>query len=93
VARVHEHPVGGHQAQADRGAQPDQGEDTGVKQHEMLRGRTDDVTGTGQRQESDNNDDAGDRDRDDLRRVLGCRSATRRASMLTAAGTAASRGH
>jgi hypothetical protein len=93
VAGVEYDAVGGDQAKTHRGAQRDEREDAGIVQHKVLRSRVDHMTNAGQRQEGDDYDDSADRDGIYLRRVFGCHTTGGRTSLLTAAGTAASRGH
>src|ERR1700761_921507 len=93
LPRMQEHPVRGPQPEPARCAQSDQRENARVKEHEVLGCGVDNVTDTGQREECDDYDYADERDRIDLCRVLGRHPASRWSSVLTAAVTAASRGH
>jgi hypothetical protein len=85
VSRGHDDPVGGQQADADRGGQPDEREHPRVEQHEMLRSSIDVLPGLGHDQGQGDHHDADDQRRHDLRQVLANRSLRPRTHPLAAA--------
>jgi hypothetical protein len=85
VSRGHDDPVRGHQADGHRRGQPDEREDPGVIQHEMLRSSIDVLPWLRHDQSDSDHDDTGDQRRHDLRQVLANRSLRPRTHTLTAA--------
>jgi hypothetical protein len=85
VSRGHDDPVRGQQADGHRGGQPDEREDPGVVEHEMLRSSIDVLPWLRHDQREGDHDRSGDQRCHDLRQVLANRSLRPRTQTLTAA--------
>jgi hypothetical protein len=93
VSRLHDRPVGGHQAGQHRAGEADERENSRVKQHEMLGSSINVTAGLGHDQHKYDNDGRGDHGDHDLPQVIASRSMPSRVHTLTTACTAAGRWH